>query len=274
MLSFRTRGNFVDFVHTDNTSLEVESVIMSLHNTSKAVDWSLPEDTTRINFTIDDISYDNILITDIDFDGVSMTAQTDFKTNIETIFPGLAGGGAGSGVVETIVAGSGIAVDATDPANPEVSATGAVLSATVELTDAQIKALPTTYIEVVPAQGANKLVSVVGASFRLNTSAGAYTNHSTGNNAFFLAYGDWDVECSGQIAVPTGASDYMGVFSDPSVRGQVADFTEYSGWLIGASADVLNAAVKIVGYNPLGDFTGGNAANTLKITVSYIVLTL
>lgn len=93
MLSFRTRGNFVDFVHTDNTSLQVESVLMSLHNTSKAVDWSLPEDTTRINFTIDDISYDNILITDIDFDGTALTTQAGFKTNIETIFPGLAGGG-------------------------------------------------------------------------------------------------------------------------------------------------------------------------------------
>lgn len=93
MLSFRTRGNFVDFVNTDATSLQVETVLMSLHNTSKAVDWSLPEDATRINFTIDDLIYDNILITDIDFDGVTMTAQTDFKTNIETIFPGLAGGG-------------------------------------------------------------------------------------------------------------------------------------------------------------------------------------
>jgi hypothetical protein len=34
-------------------------------------------------------------------------------------------GGSGSGIVETIVAGTGISVDATDPANPIVSATGA-----------------------------------------------------------------------------------------------------------------------------------------------------
>jgi hypothetical protein len=34
------------------------------------------------------------------------------------------GGGGGSGIVETIVAGTGISVDDTDPANPIVSATG------------------------------------------------------------------------------------------------------------------------------------------------------
>lgn len=34
------------------------------------------------------------------------------------------GGGGGSGIVETVVAGTGISVDSTDPANPVVSATG------------------------------------------------------------------------------------------------------------------------------------------------------
>lgn len=37
----------------------------------------------------------------------------------------LGGGGGGSGVVETIVAGTGITVDSTDPANPIVAASGA-----------------------------------------------------------------------------------------------------------------------------------------------------
>jgi hypothetical protein len=94
MLSFRTNGNFIDFVNTDDTSLHVETVLMTLHNTSKCINWSLPEDTTKINFTIDEVEYSDILIADIDFDGVTMTAQADFKTNIETMFPGLAGGAA------------------------------------------------------------------------------------------------------------------------------------------------------------------------------------
>lgn len=99
--SFRTNGNFIDFVHTDETSLAVESTIVSLHNTSRAVSWSLPEDTTRISFTIDEVKYSNIPITDIDFDGTAMNSQDDFQTGIEAMFPGLAGGGAASYLVYT-----------------------------------------------------------------------------------------------------------------------------------------------------------------------------
>jgi hypothetical protein len=91
--SFRTNGNFIDFVHTDNTSLMVESVLRSLHNTSRCVDWSLPEDTTRISFVIDDIRVDNFPLSEIDFDGTAINSQDDFETGIEAAFPGLAGGG-------------------------------------------------------------------------------------------------------------------------------------------------------------------------------------
>ena len=95
--SFRTNGNFVDFVHTDETSLAVENTIISLHNTSKCVSWSLPEDETRISFTIDEAKYSNVLVTDIDFDGTAMNSQDDFETGIVEMFPGLAGGDGGSG---------------------------------------------------------------------------------------------------------------------------------------------------------------------------------
>jgi len=91
--SFRTNGNFIDFVHTDNTSLQVENVLKSLHNTSRCVDWSLPEDTTRITFTIDEVEFKNVLITEIDFDGTAMNSQDDFETGIIAAFPGLAGSG-------------------------------------------------------------------------------------------------------------------------------------------------------------------------------------
>jgi len=91
--SFRTNGNFIDFVHTDDTSLQVESVLRSLHNTSRCITWSLPEDTTRISFVVDDIRVDNFPLTEIDFDGVAIDSQDDFETGITAMFPGLAGGG-------------------------------------------------------------------------------------------------------------------------------------------------------------------------------------
>lgn len=91
--SFRTNGNYVDFVHTEETSLRDEEIVFHLHNTSRCISWSLPEDTTRISFTIDEVKYSDILITDIDFDGTAMNEQADFATGIEAMFPGLAGGG-------------------------------------------------------------------------------------------------------------------------------------------------------------------------------------
>ncbi len=87
--SFRTNGNFIDFVHTDNTSLQIESVLRSLHNTSRCVIWSLPEDTTRISFVVDDIRVDNFPLSEIDFDGTAIDSQDDFETGITAMFTGL-----------------------------------------------------------------------------------------------------------------------------------------------------------------------------------------
>jgi hypothetical protein len=57
----------------------------------------------------------------IDFVGSGVSAAYSTGTLTVTIS---GGGGGGSGVVESIVAGDGIDVDDTDPANPIVSATG------------------------------------------------------------------------------------------------------------------------------------------------------
>lgn len=102
--SFRTNGNYVDFIHTDETDLHEEILVHRLHNTSRCIDWSLPVDTTRISFTIDETRYENVSIYDIDFDGTAMNVQGDFETGIIEMFPGLAGGGEGGGV-ESLTAG-------------------------------------------------------------------------------------------------------------------------------------------------------------------------
>jgi len=120
--SFRTNGNFIDFVHMDATSLQVENVLKSLHNTSRCVDWSLPEDTTRIDFTIDEDKYKNILITEIDFDGTAMNSQDDFETNIETMFPGIAGGGSSYLVYVALLPQSGIDAPVADELQNTVGA--------------------------------------------------------------------------------------------------------------------------------------------------------
>ena len=96
--SFRTNGNFIDLVHTDNTSLMIESVLKSLHNTSRAIEWSLTDDTTIISFRFDDIEVRDFPIVEIDFDGVAMNSQDDFETNITAMFTGLAVGSPSGGI--------------------------------------------------------------------------------------------------------------------------------------------------------------------------------
>lgn len=121
--SFRTNGNYVDFIHTDETDLHEENLVHRLHNTSRCIDWSLPVDTTRISFTIDETRYENVLITDIDFDGTPMNEQADFETGIEAMFPGLAGGGEEGGSSYLVYTALASQVDTDAPTAIELANT-------------------------------------------------------------------------------------------------------------------------------------------------------
>src|SRR5688572_1491658 len=94
--SFRTNGNFIDFVHTDNTNQQVETLLKSLHNTSRYIEWSLPEDETRISFSVDELRFSDVPIAEIDFDGVAMNSQDDFQTGVEAMFIGYSSSGGGA----------------------------------------------------------------------------------------------------------------------------------------------------------------------------------
>ena len=53
---------------------------------------------------------------------------------------------------------------------------GEVHTTTTVLTDAQIKALPTTPVTLLSAAGPNTFIKVIGVTYVTNTTAGAYTN--------------------------------------------------------------------------------------------------
>lgn len=72
---------------------------------------------TGLSFDVDDgdlISFDLVAVS-----SPGLYAPIYFRVGID-----VAGGGGGTGIVETIVAGTNVTVDDTDPANPIVSATG------------------------------------------------------------------------------------------------------------------------------------------------------
>jgi hypothetical protein len=150
--------------------------------------------------------------------------------------------------------------------------TVAVLSRTVTLTNAQIKALPTTWPELVPALGAGKAISFISAIAWLDAMAGAYTNVDASATLQVCI-------ASVGSTVPDSVPDLLGDDSDVYAMDFVPTLFVSGGLVTSNSyysrSTVDNVPVQLVGSNASnGDFTGGNPANTLKVTVLYSVIDL
>lgn len=150
--------------------------------------------------------------------------------------------------------------------------------ATVTLTDAQIKALPTTPITVLAAPGANKIVFPLAAWYRLEWHAD-YSDIN-GACALHLKVG------TSEVLIPIDNS--LGFMT---VNNLLADGESASAWVgsyhgtdivsgnpYGVSGytdgDIVNKSILFSATNGGSDFTGGHASNTLKVTVYYMIVDL
>lgn len=161
---------------------------------------------------------------------------------------------------------------------------GLLQRAIVTLTNAQIKALPTTSITIVPAQGAGKAVWPVFATARMDwhadygnidgadgqlglgvTPGGLVTSFlqevSTGLLTSLLAGGGPD----GSWAVFTPAQRVSRSAGFGDVPFVIAD----GGWY---DSDIANKLLDLRMQNPAGNLTGGDSANSLKVTLFYVVV--
>lgn len=240
MITFTTNGSLVDIK-------DGFTVIRSINSNSKNITWSYGSDVSRIDFAVDDLTFDSIPANQISFDGVALSDATGFKAAVEAMFPNLAGGSGGSSYL---------------------------VKAEVTLTNAQIKALPTTPVEIVAAQGSGKVIVPVIATAYINTSGGAYTGVTDASIVLIDNNSDY-LSSVTKIQSPLGspAANFI-IIPCPYMSTGSATF---SGITISDQNFSLpdNQSLSIKDdWGGLSNYGGGNAANTLKVTVYYLVVDL
>lgn len=154
-----------------------------------------------------------------------------------------------------------IAVDntAADPVTGNVPVVQTVYSLKTILTDAQIKALPTTTIELVPAQE-GKLFHVLGAFCLLDNQNGGYSNW---DSLPFRIFTGTDNQVLNAVADPIEDTDgpvwYIKFDNEIGIYNNVP---------------IVQGPISLKLTNPSGDLTGGDPANTLAVTVFYSIVDL
>lgn len=143
-----------------------------------------------------------------------------------------------------------------------------VKQASITLTDAQIKALPTTPVEIVAAPGAGKLLVSLYDLLSFDWTAD-YTN----------------IDSGALIGVADGLMINVAETPDGAVSSLIASGGDRFVWLIpmhavnsgepqsltGYDNTSLNQPIAIFAGN-IGDFTSGHPSNTLRVSVLYAVL--
>jgi len=145
--------------------------------------------------------------------------------------------------------------------------TVALKSVTVTLTDAEIKALPTANVTLVPAAGAGKVLFPVQWFMLADFRGGAYANLNaaiTGPNVGWSNVEFAQVfPAADSINILTTVANKVGCFQSAFANSwdNISDF-ENTPLTLGIDNDVS------------GDLTGGDAANSLRVTVFYLEVSL
>lgn len=139
------------------------------------------------------------------------------------------------------------------------------------LTDTQIKTIPTTGHQILPAPGNNKFYKILSATIITNSTAGAYV--FTGDAWLFLTTNDPDwpllsTWCQWSGGTANISVDHIPVpYTSASTSDIIANAAPFNKY-----ADLINLPILLRDWNISSNYTGGNAANTMKIQIDYLTL--
>lgn len=149
-----------------------------------------------------------------------------------------------------------------------------ILVATKTLTNAQILTLPSTPVELVAAPGTGKALIFFGAFFE-TTYATDYSNVHADSRGV-IANANWGrdhstlIKTNGLFTVTSG----IGFLPPVAIQDTLAGWESYLLGINGMGSKTDTGFFLHVDNAGNGDFTGGNAANTLEITIFYYIVDL
>lgn len=149
-----------------------------------------------------------------------------------------------------------------------------VRCARVTLTDAEIKSLPSSAVEVIPAAGVGKILVVLLTFVELDARQGAYTNLSGATCKLSLNYANGT---DNGVSQPVDENSTLFFSVAQIARAQLLPHGSNNAWAtvatVGPDIDLENAAVEIGLDNAgAGDLTGGHESNRMVVTVLYVEL--
>lgn len=147
--------------------------------------------------------------------------------------------------------------------------------ASVTLSDDQIRHLPSTAVDVVAAPGADRVIVPVSAFLVLDTTAGPYSSDPGASWLFQYEGGGYATSIAPIAGVINTQRVSQYLFPTAPYQSEAVFFGSNSvigNGLIGYPSSSINLKLQIKDdWNGVADYAGGHPANTLKISVVYMI---